>query len=91
MNPSANGWIDKFGFIVQSEPPLYNDYQSLYEALKTFGFVYGINTGIPNFINTQHSLSEDEMAKVNLLTALYGTYKIESKKKLIKIVVNFNR
>ncbi len=80
MNPSANGWIDKFGSLVQREPPLYNDYQSLYEALKTFGFVYGINTGIPNFINTQHSLSEDEMAKVNLLTALYGTYKIESKK-----------
>lgn len=78
MNPSASGWIDKFGHIVQEVPDMYKDFDGLYNELKRTGFVYGINTQIPRFINPEHKLSEDEMAKINLLNALYFGFKIET-------------
>lgn len=74
---SANGWIEKFGFLVKKEPLLYQDFDSMYKTLKKLGFVYGINVAIPEFVRSEHKLTEDEMAKVNLLTALYGTYKLQ--------------
>ena len=77
MNPSAAGWIDKFGSLVENNQSLYTDYQSLYAGLKQMGFVYGINTEISEFVTSDLKLSEDEKAKVNLLTALYGTFTIE--------------
>ncbi|WP_430907332.1 LETM1-related biofilm-associated protein [Maribacter sp. 2-571] len=77
MNPSAPGWITKFGSEVQDRPNHYKDVTDLYQGLKKTGFVYGINTDIPKFIETAHSLSEDEKAKLNLLTALYYTYRLE--------------
>ncbi|MEX0289810.1 MAG: LETM1-related biofilm-associated protein [Flavobacteriaceae bacterium] len=74
MNPSATGWIDKFGSIVKDNEQRYPDFRQLYGSLKQTGFVYGINVKIPRFITTQHSLSQDEKAKINLLTGLYYVY-----------------
>jgi len=79
MNPSAAGWIDKFGSLVENEKGIYGDFSSLYSGLKKTGFVYGINIKTPRFIVTEHRLSEDEKAKINLLIALYDTFRIESK------------
>ncbi|MDC6389423.1 LETM1-related biofilm-associated protein [Maribacter sp. PR1] len=78
MNPSASGWIDKFGSLVKSHNGSYTTFQNLFEDLKKTGFVYGINTGYPSFITPEHTFSEDEKAKINLLTALYFTFKIEN-------------
>ena len=74
MNPSASGWIDKFGFLVRKHKDAFLGFDSLYSTLKQVGFVYGINTGIPTFIVPEHKLSEDEKAKINLLCALYFTF-----------------
>ena len=77
MNPSATGWIEKFGHLVEQNKDAVKSFQDLYGGLKKWGFVYGINVKSPRFIESEHSLSEDERAKINLLTALYFTYKLE--------------
>lgn len=77
MNPSASGWIEKYGSVVQKHQNAFPDFESLYHTLKESGFVYGLNTGVPNFIRSEHLLSEDEKAKINLLNALYFTYKLK--------------
>ena len=71
MNPSTAGWIEKFGSIVKDNDLRYTSFQQLYSGLKKTGFVYGINLKIPRFISTEHALSQDEKAKINLLTGLY--------------------
>ncbi|MGB5556111.1 MAG: hypothetical protein WBM83_15755, partial [Flavobacteriaceae bacterium] len=78
MNPSGAGWINKFGSLVKNELDVFTDYRDLYNGLKKTGFVYGINTQVPRFIVAEHRLSEDEKAKINLLVALYFTYRIET-------------
>ncbi|WP_276389963.1 LETM1-related biofilm-associated protein [Eudoraea chungangensis] len=77
MNPSAIGWIDKFGYLVKDSQDVFKDFWDLYGGLKKAGFVYGLNVKIPRFITPEHVLSEDEKAKINLVTALYFTYKLE--------------
>ncbi|MDO1511424.1 LETM1-related biofilm-associated protein [Maribacter confluentis] len=78
MNPSASGWIEKYGSVVQKNQNAYPNFDTLYSALRKNGFVYGLNADIPHFIRPEHTLSEDEKAKINLLNALYFTYKIEA-------------
>jgi len=77
MNPSATGWIEKFGHLVEQNKDAVKSFQGLYGGLKKWGFVYGINVKSPRYIESEHTLSEDEHAKINLLTALYFTYKLE--------------
>ncbi len=79
MNPSASGWIDKFGYLVKEQTNSYKNFTEMYGALKETGFVYGINLRIPGFITPEHRLSEDEKAKINLLAALYFTFRFEAK------------
>tara|TARA_R110000765_G_scaffold6844_5_gene22348 strand:- start:99 stop:1286 length:1188 start_codon:yes stop_codon:yes gene_type:complete len=79
MNPSASGWIDKFGYLVKDNNDYFSSFEDLYSLLKSTGFVYGINLDIPPFIIKEVPLSEDEKAKINLITALYFTYKLKNK------------
>jgi hypothetical protein len=79
MNPSTSGWIDKFGYLVKDQVDSYKDFIDLYGGLKKTGFVYGINLRIPRFIAPEHRLSEDEKAKINLLAALYFTFRLVEK------------
>ncbi|MGB6151929.1 MAG: LETM1-related biofilm-associated protein [Pricia sp.] len=79
MNPSASGWIDKFGSLIVKDSVAYPNFDTLYNVLKKSGFIYGINTEIPDFIIPGHKLSEDEKAKINLLNALYATFRLTSK------------
>ncbi|WP_335964442.1 LETM1-related biofilm-associated protein [Galbibacter sp. PAP.153] len=74
MNPSAQGWIDKYGSIVKKKEILYPSAEVLYTEMRKLGFIYGANVDIPGILQSNNDLSEDEMAKVNLLTALHGTY-----------------
>ncbi len=80
MNPSASGWIDKFGHLAKNYHGLYENFGELYQHLKSIGFIYGININIPEFIEPELPLTEDEKAKINLLTALYFAY-IQKEKK----------
>ncbi|SHK32738.1 LETM1-like protein [Maribacter aquivivus] len=77
MNPSSSGWIEKYGSVVQKHQNAFPHFEALYSTLKKSGFVYGLNSSIPEFIELEHSLSEDEKAKINLLHALYFTYRIK--------------
>ena len=77
MNPSGPGWINKFGEVVRNKAGIYSDFSTLYTNLKEYGFVYGINVETPSYISIEHSPSEDERAKINLLTALYFTFALE--------------
>lgn len=78
MNPSASGWINKYGEIVSENESTYESFRDVYTELKKMGFVYGINTRVPRFVEAEYKLSEDEKAKINLLTALYQTYCLQS-------------
>ncbi|MEK6155550.1 LETM1-related biofilm-associated protein [Flavobacteriaceae bacterium 3-367] len=74
MNPSASGWIQKFGHLVKDDLDEFANFQALYDGLKKTGFVYGINVETLPFVTSELKLSEDEKAKINLLSALYFTY-----------------
>lgn len=74
MNPSAQGWIDKFAYVVKDKGFPYPSQEVLYRELRSYGFIYGANIKIADFLEVDNELTEDEMAKVNLLTALYCTY-----------------
>ncbi len=80
MNPSASGWINKFGHISTSGNAKYTSYEALYHDLLKNGFIYGIHLSVPTFIKTEHPYTEDEVAKTNLLTALYFSYVFETGK-----------
>lgn len=88
MNPSASGWINKFGHLVKNEVPRYPDFESLYQELKRSGFVYGIHLDIAEFIPVEHTLTEDEVAKINLLSGLYFTFRLERGKVDFDLFVN---
>lgn len=88
MNPSASGWIDKFGSIVKDNKQKYTDFAQVYSALKNTGFVYGINVNIPQYIPVEHALSEDEKAKINLLTGLYYVHNFSRPKANFEIFLD---
>ncbi|MEL6975786.1 MAG: LETM1-related biofilm-associated protein [Bacteroidota bacterium] len=79
MNPSANGWINKFGHLVQQQSLGCTNAAELYQHLRAIGFVYGIHIEVFPTIQTELKLVEDEVAKLNLLTALHQTYLLETK------------
>jgi len=84
MNPSASGWIEKFGYLIGERHWYPNDFDSLYLEMKKTGFIYGINIRTIPLIQLEHTLSEDENAKINLLAALYFTYHLENPNKKFK-------
>lgn len=57
----------------------YETYYALYNGLKDFGFIYGVNVAITKKVEQIHRYSEDELAKVNLLTGLYHVYRFQNK------------
>ncbi len=93
MNPSASGWIKKFCSQISRKELPYQNFNQLYKGLKQNGFIYGVNVGITNAIDTLHKYSEDELAKINLITALYHTYAFYkpdfNSKEFIATLLNF--
>lgn len=77
MNPSAAGWILKFGSLQKGDALPYKDLQALHRDLRSCGFMYGINVAHPGHISTAHRLSQDENAKLNLLSGLYYCYRLK--------------
>lgn len=95
INPSANGWIDKF-FVENQDNFL--DFQqntlSFYEDCRATGFIYGyvVRYQLQNQIDTS-KWSYDEITKVGFLNTLFSIYNIEksdvSKEDFINSVYQF--
>ncbi|SDS67273.1 LETM1-like protein [Formosa sp. Hel1_31_208] len=77
MNPSTNGWIEKLCSQISKKGIPFENYQELYDSLKDYGFIYGVNVGITKTIEKIHRYSEDELAKINLITGLYIIYQFQ--------------
>lgn len=76
INPSANGWIDKF---FQEQGKLmtnnFTDELSLYKNIRQTGFIYGHVVQIDPLLTLDISQwKSDEISKVALLTHLYSMY-----------------
>ena len=79
INPSANGWIDKFFAKNQDNfIDFKGDYLSFYESCRKTGFIYGyvVRYQLKNQINTV-KWSYDEVTKVGFLNTLFSLYCIE--------------
>ncbi|MFK7783099.1 LETM1-related biofilm-associated protein [Psychroserpens sp.] len=74
MNPSTNGWIEKFCSQISKKGIPFENYDMLYLSLKDYGFIYGVNVNITDKIDRTLNYSEDELAKINLITGLYHIY-----------------
>lgn len=92
MNPSAKGWIKKLLAESQSNErtPNPNDLLSLYEELKTAGFIYGTNLkAIFDSVETT-DLSHEELCKVNMILAFNYLHKYhKSDRKLVDSLTDF--
>ena len=76
INPSANGWIDKY-FVEQKNVFDYTDIDSLsfYKSIRKTGFIYGHIIAINS--NYEIDISQwksEELSKVALLNTLFETY-----------------
>lgn len=74
MNPSAQGWIDKFGSLHSRRPVVLRDELEFYHNFRNLGFIYGTNIRTLKGIPVPALISEEEKAKINLLSALYHIY-----------------
>ncbi|WP_224489473.1 LETM1-related biofilm-associated protein [Robertkochia flava] len=74
MNPSAQGWIEKFGSLLRKAPSNLNSELEFYQHFRSMGFIYGINISTLKGIPVPALISEEEKAKINLLSALYHVY-----------------
>ncbi|WP_298758710.1 LETM1-related biofilm-associated protein [uncultured Psychroserpens sp.] len=93
MNPSSSGWIEKFCSQISKKGIPFENYTKLYASLKNYGFIYGVNVSLTDKIEKIHNYSEDELAKVNLITGLYHIYHFHkptfTSKEFIKDLLGF--
>lgn len=73
MNPSANGWINRY--LKEYQTDLVDlstfSFDDFYQKLKTAGFIYGTNlVPVSKRKNINFKLTQEELAKVNLFTTL---------------------
>lgn len=95
INPSANGWIDKFFTENQDNfIDFESNYVSFYENCRTTGFIYGyvVNFQLKVPLNTS-KWSYDEITKVGFLNTLFSVYALEKQNgnstDFIKLVYEF--
>lgn len=83
INPSANGWIDKYFFEQQK---LFNerisfDSLSFYKSIRETGFIYGHIIAVNNLSQIAiESWKTNEISKVALLKTLYDVYTFTTEK-----------
>ena len=90
INPSANGWIDKFFAKNQDNfIDFEGDYLSFYESCRKTGFIYGyvVNFQLKENLNTT-KWSYDEITKVGFLNTLFSVYSLENKDVNPKYFIN---
>lgn len=75
INPSAHGWIDKY-FTQKAEAIIADSETVLYQNIRSTGLIYGHVVMPQGFDAIQtKGWTTEEMAKVALLGALFGTYR----------------
>ena len=77
MNPSANGWINRYIKEYQTDFIELStlSFEDFYQKLKSVGFIYGTNLiQVSERKNIDFKLTQEELAKVNLFTALSITF-----------------
>lgn len=75
INPSANGWIEKFFYEQQSKPFAKANLDLFYKNVRQTGFIYGHITGFATEIPIISSgWLRDEISKVALLNSLYQIF-----------------
>ena len=82
INPSTNGWIDKFFTENQDNfIDFKSNYVSFYESCRETGFIYGyvVNFQLKAPLNTS-KWSYDEITKVGFLNTLFSVYALENQK-----------
>lgn len=81
INPSAQGWVDKFfsKYYLLNSPYLYNS-KDFYCRTRETGFIYGhvISLDTSEALSTEGWTSE-EVSKVALLNTLFGMYQLTEK------------
>lgn len=95
INPSAQGWIDKFfsKYYLLNSPYLYNS-KDFYCRTRETGYIYGHVTRIDTIENVPiDNWTSEEISKVALLNSLYGIYQLNekqpSKDDFIKLALKF--
>lgn len=97
INPSANGWIDKFFLEQNIAPEIVSKNPDLfYKNIRETGFIYGhiISFNTQNHIDIENWL-DDEVSKVALLNCLFSMYKLtygesKSEKFISKTIAFYN-
>lgn len=81
INPSINGWIEKFFQECDGNFQNYeNDYHLFYEKIRESGFIYGYTVSVPlNFTLPLEGNSQDEITKIALLNSLFSVFVIVKK------------
>ncbi|WP_298311956.1 LETM1-related biofilm-associated protein [uncultured Aquimarina sp.] len=74
MNPSTNGWIDKFLRDFDVNTLSQSSLDILYLRLRKVGFIYGTSVEIVLPNDSEIVYSEEEKTKINLFAALVITY-----------------
>uniref|UniRef100_UPI00404A450E LETM1-related biofilm-associated protein n=1 Tax=Flavobacterium sp. TaxID=239 RepID=UPI00404A450E len=82
INPSINGWIEKF--FVENESNFIdysNNYISFYSDIRNSGFIYGhvVSLNLNKNIDLK-GLSHDEITKIALLNTLYSIFRMVKQK-----------
>ncbi|MBC7641237.1 MAG: hypothetical protein H7174_02680 [Flavobacterium sp.] len=74
INPSINGWIDKYFIELKSKDKVQINNDLFYNNLRETGFLFG------NILeeNNQHKLLKSELFKVSFLNALYGIFSLNN-------------
>ncbi len=95
INPSANGWIDKYFLERQNVVPDIQNAEMFYKNIRDTGFIYGHIIGFDTKVAIDSSQwLREEISKAALLNILYQTYclsgKTDSKQFISKAVSFYN-
>lgn len=80
MNPSAQGWIERYVTDYTHSVEDFQSHEELYKNLRDIGFIYGHTVDV--ILQPPLSLNgwlQDEKSKLALLHALYLTFRIETR------------
>src|SRR5688572_15562538 len=81
INPSANGWIDKFFGQLKGKLPMHANSHEFYRSVRDSGFIYGHVASFSNVDDKEtKGWTTEETTKVALLNTLYDLYRLVEKK-----------
>lgn len=70
MNPSASGWLKHAVQLSIQKFETEVSFEDFYTELRAAGFIYGTNQNLVLAVDSVHQLTQQELAKINLLAGL---------------------